>query len=92
MASLSTSIIVLLAFTDINLVHQFASASSEDAYLIVGLPLQCQDEPAAIIWERGEEILPGAQIAVGNVNNRPDILPGHTLHIVEVDIGKCNGQ
>ena len=66
MASLSTSIIILIAFTEIN--HQFANAShsSRDAYLIVGLPLQSydKDECAAVIWERGKEILPGAQIAV----------------------------
>ena len=64
MASFSTSIIILLAFSEIS--HQFANASSSlrDAYLIVGLPFQCKDESAAVIWERGKEILPGAQIAV----------------------------
>ena len=67
MASFSTSIIILLAFSEIS--HQFANASSSlrDAYLIVGLPFQCKDESAAVIWERGKEILPGAQIAVENI-------------------------
>ena len=91
MASLSTSIIILIAFTEIN--HQFANASysSRCAYLIFGLPLQSysKDECAAVIRERGKEILPGVQIAVENINNRTDIWPGHTLHIVEVDVGKC---
>ncbi len=92
MASLRKSIfnlIVLLACIGIN--YRLGNANSEDAYLIVGLPLQCADESVAV-WERGKEILPGAQIVVKNINSRSDILPEQTLHTVVVDIGKCGQQ
>ena len=88
MASFSKSIIILL-LACIGINYQLGNANSTDAYLIVGLPLQCRDESVAIVWERGEEILPGAQIAVKNINSRPDVLPGKTLHTVVVDIGRC---
>lgn len=61
----------------------------KDLHLIVGLPLEQDREPAAS-WERGKEILTGAQIAVDNINNRSDILPGYKLHTVVINIGVEN--
>ena len=90
MVLFSKFMMLLLACIAIH--YQLAHANSEkDAYLIVGLPLEHKSEPVAI-WERGEEILLGAQIAVKNINSRPDVLSGQTLHVVEVDIGKCDQQ
>ena len=59
-----------------------------DIHLIVALPLQHGGAPTAS-WERGQEILPGAQTAINTINNRSDILPEHKLQVTEVDIGKC---
>ena len=63
-----------------------------DVYLMVGLPLQHTDRELAASWERGREILPGAQIAVNSINRNPDILPDHILQLIEVDIGRCDQQ
>lgn len=92
MASLDKRILILLLLAGIGINYRLANANSRDAYLIVGLPLQCKDESAAVIWERGEEISAGAQIAMEDINSRPDILPEHTLRIVEIDIGECGQQ
>ena len=91
MASLSKRIIIilLLLLACIGILVNATSRVS-DAYLIVGLPLQCRDEP--IIWERGDELLPGAEIAVETINSRPDVLPELTLHTVVIDIGRCGKQ
>ena len=94
MASLSKSMILLLLVYIGSTNYQLVNANSRvsDAYLIVGLPLQCRDEPVSTVWERGEELLPGAQIAVETINSRPDILPELTLHTVVIDIGRCGQQ
>ena len=64
-----------------------------ELHLIVGLPLeQDLDTEAAASWERGREILPGAQIAVDSINDEPDILPGHKINITVVDVGRCGVQ
>ena len=59
---------------------------------MVGISLQHTDSELAASWERGREILRGAEIAIDSINWSPDILSGHTLHTIEVDIGKCNQQ
>ena len=90
--AMGKSIIIISLLACIGINCQLGNANSRDAYLIVGLPFQCRDDSVAIIWERGEEILPGAEIAVKNINRRPDLLPDETLHIVVVDIGGCGQQ
>ena len=78
--------IILLTSTGLARVH------ATDLHLIVGLPLQLDMGATSASWERGWQILPGAQIAVESINDRPDILPGHRLHITAVDIGSCKAQ
>ena len=34
-------------------------------------------------WDRGLELLPAARVAVGEVNNRSDLLPGYKLQLIE---------
>ena len=63
---------------------------SDLQYLIIGLPLQHNDSELAAGWERGKEILSGAQIAINRIHERPDIFPGITLQSIVVDIGRCN--
>ena len=40
-------------------------------------------------WDRGLEILPGAQLAVEAINRDPELLPGHDLEIVPVNVDPC---
>ena len=40
-------------------------------------------------WDRGLEILPGAQIAVKAINKDPHLLPGYELEIVEKSVDPC---
>ena len=69
------------------------SEYKSDLHLAIGLPLSYSDsmEPIAS-WERGREILRGAQVAVETINSRMDILPQCKLHIIEVNIGRCDIQ
>ena len=40
-------------------------------------------------WKRGEEILPGAQLAVKEINNMSDLLNGYQLEIIPVRVPQC---
>ena len=40
-------------------------------------------------WTRGEEILPGAQLAINEINNTSDLLSGYKLEIIPVKVPKC---
>ena len=40
-------------------------------------------------WDRGLEILPGAQLAVEAVNKDPWLLPGYDLELVEISTDPC---
>ena len=95
-AMVSSKIITLvLACTVINIMSLFANVylkQKSDLYLIVGLSFQHTDSELAASWERGREILPGAQFAVESINRSPDIFPGHTLRTIEVNIGRCDQQ
>ena len=92
MASNGKSIIIILFLSACIGILVNANSRVSDTYLIVGLPLQCRDESVSIIWERGEEILPGALIAAETINSRPDVLPELTLLTVVIDIGRCGKQ
>ena len=41
-------------------------------------------------WERGDEILPGAQIAVDEINSSPNLLSMHLLEIIPIKFDLCN--
>ena len=55
--------------------------------LLIALPLHPTSGPR-VNWERGLEILPGAHLAVNDVNNDSTILPGHTLKLIVADSGR----
>lgn len=48
-----------------------------------------QHHPEVARWDRGAEILPGAEIACEGINKNPTILPGYELELVKVDIDRC---
>ena len=49
--------------------------------ILLSLPLHQISEPR-MSWERGFEILPGALLAVNDINNDSTILPGHNLQLI----------
>ena len=61
--------------------------------ILIMLPLNpiAEDHHASEIqkWDRGLEVLPGAQIAVSAINKNPHILPGYELEIVEKSVDPC---
>ena len=60
--------------------------------LLVALPLdQTTDyeDPKIQIWDRGLEILPGAQLAVEAINKDPRLLTGYELKLENVSIEPC---
>ena len=40
-------------------------------------------------WTRGEEILPGAQLAINEINNTFDLLSGYQLEVIPVRVPQC---
>ena len=40
-------------------------------------------------WTRGEEILPGAQLAINEINDTSDLLSGYQLEVIPVRVPKC---
>ena len=41
-------------------------------------------------WKKGEEILPGAHLAIKEINDLPDLLSGHRLEVLPVRVPQCN--
>ena len=58
---------------------------------IVITPNHQTDTPSAS-WERGLEILPGAEVAIKNINDCEDILPSCNLTIQNTSSGQCDGE
>ena len=84
-------VISLLFIATVNVQANISLNTKSNLYLIVALSLE-QDKETTTSWEKGREILPGAQTAVDAINNRSDILPGYNLHTIQVDIGRCGSQ
>ena len=40
-------------------------------------------------WDRGLEMLPGAQLAVEAINKEPHLLPGYELEIIKISVDPC---
>ena len=64
-------------------VSMLQMAKADNISLLISLPLH-QDIVSVPHkgWERGLEILPGALIAVDNINNNSSVLPGHYLQLI----------
>ena len=56
-------------------------------YLLNILPFP-DDSPEAG-WDRADELIPAAQLAVDQINNASGILPGYKLQVVSVDAEAC---
>ena len=70
-----------------------ASDGSNVIRLLVMLPLSnniSQPQEGVQDWDKGLEILPGAQLAVEQINNSSSLLPGYTLELLIVDIEHCH--
>ena len=73
----SQSVITLACVTMLQM------AKADNISLLISLPLH-QDNVSVRHkrWERGPEILPGALIAVDDINNNSSVLPGHYLQLI----------
>ena len=72
-------------------IFQISVCSNYSVQLIVITPHHQNSAPSAG-WERGLEILPGAQVAVDSINQNEDILPGCNLTIQPVSSGHCDRE
>lgn len=69
----------------------FQTCSTCPIKLIVITPNHQTNAPSAS-WERGLEILPGAEIAAKNINESEGILPGCNLTIQKISSGQCDKE
>ena len=68
------------------------SSNSINLQVIIMLPLnptEGQIRSEVQEWDRGREILPGAQIAVEAINNDPHLLSGYDLVLAEINVDPC---
>ena len=74
-------------------IFQTGTCSNCSIELIVITPNQQTNTPSAS-WERRLEILPGAEVAVKNINERKDVLSGCDLTIQTISSGqyKCDRE
>ena len=56
-------------------------------YLLNILPFP--DDSPGSGWDRADELIPAAQLAVDQINNASGILPGYKLQVVSVDAEAC---
>ena len=63
------------------------SANETTLYLLNVLPYP-DDRPFAG-WDRGFELIPAGDLAIEQINNRSDILPGYRLELVDIESEAC---
>ena len=67
-----------------------SSAFSDDRHRIRLLALVPFPDPRPSTgWDEGLLVLPAARLAVEHINNRPDILPGYKLELIEANSDAC---
>ena len=59
--------------------------------MIAVLQLEHTDLPT-LSWERGLEILPGAQVAIEHLNQYYNVSPEHQLELKVINSGKCTAE
>ena len=71
--------------------HAITNNSSTTVQLLVMLPglSAYQNHSDVASWDRGAEIMPGAEIAVETINKDPNTLRGYQLELIKVDIDRC---
>ena len=67
---------------------------SKTIHIVAVSPLEhgTGDYPPTSSWERGLEILPGAQIAIEVINQCRDVLPEDTLELIVIDSKHCRDE
>ena len=63
------------------------NASETTLYLLNVVPYP-DDRPFAG-WDRGFELIPAGDLAIEQINNRSDILPGYRLELVDIESEAC---
>ena len=98
------SIILLVIMTSLARSDPRAAAKSEASYngtvplhIMVVVPTTEQEQHGHCTdlvpkWERGEEILPGAHIAVNEINDSPNLLRDCPLKIVPIKVPLCTAS
>ena len=88
----SNSSIITTVHSSVDLTDQTDVANLK-LQILVMLPLNPQNDSAQTEmtqkWDRGLEMLPGAQLAVEAVNKDPQLLPGYDLELVEISTDPC---
>ncbi len=67
-----------------------SDSSRKVLQLVAMVSVPTESSHIAQDWERGLEILPGARVAVEEVNRNTDILPGYQLELVELITEGCS--
>ena len=65
---------------------------SKQLQIAAVLPLEHGKSQPSLSWERGLEILPGAQVAIEHINQHEDILPGYKLELRVIDSATCKNE
>ena len=60
--------------------------------VIAVIPIMYQSDNVNLLpdWKKGEEILPGAHLAIKEINNLPDLLCGYRLEVIPVRVPQCD--
>ena len=63
------------------------SASETTLYLLNVVPYP--DERPFAGWDRGFELIPAGDLAIEQINNKSDLLPGYRLELVDIESEAC---
>ena len=78
---------ILLCFV----VQLFPLCSSNEDYPLPVLVLVPYPDPRIESgWDRGLELIPAARVAVKEINNRADLLPGYKIQLIEASSDACS--
>ena len=77
----------LKMFVMLAIISMLQMTTADNISMLVSLPLHQASGPRTS-WERGLEILPGALLAVNDINNDSSLFSGHTLKLLVVDSGR----
>ena len=71
--------------------HSLAICTSNrtQIQLLLMLHFPTEEDHEVKIWDRGQEILPAAQLAVEEINTNATILPDYSLQLSVTSIGRC---
>lgn len=79
-------------FTAASLLCSISLCYTKQLHIAAVLPLEHTRGQPSSSWERGLEIIPGAQIAIEHINEREDILSGHSLELAVINSATCKEE